>query len=292
LSIDYFFAALEIESDSYSHSLSFLFYALTVILKRSAIFIKCYFPTEKRFSQFINFQDQIDVYFCGIKSFFEDSSFLASFALDSEQSETIECCGVGIKSDLYVPFRHVYIPFCFSVSSVLAITKSTIGTLSPKIRVIDDLDFQLNLIPIDNIQNCLPSPVQAICVPAKFDLNVLYSSKTCSFSITLDFYSNQIYVTFEAPIHCTEVFISEKDRIPLFLEIEVISHEYGFVAKFNKATIPQPIMINNSLSSLIFVIDPDQKNKYHIYPGTTSIYALSKPYAGEIVQIEIEGAVF
>jgi hypothetical protein len=75
---------------------------------------------------------------------------------------------------------------------------------------------------------------------------------------------------------------------PFFIDIEIVSHECGLAARVKPATLPQPIMINNSLKIPIFVYNPMNRYKYSILPDTTSIYATSIQFFGEPLQLFVD----
>lgn len=97
--------AMEIEREADTHIFKMIFYAPVLVFNRSSFLLKCENSQEKRKYDFLPFKPGIGICFWGSYLFFdvETQSVPLVLSFNNARSSPIECLGIGISSDIFIP---------------------------------------------------------------------------------------------------------------------------------------------------------------------------------------------
>jgi vacuolar protein sorting-associated protein 13A/C len=273
-----------------------ILYAPTILFNRSNVPLWCTNADRTNFCSFMPRNagcspDSDGVCFWGAPSFFnpelkEGEPRLPLFTFTTHGigytiENPIECYGTYIDDVLLLPTptAELYIPLHYTVQSAEPYAHSSLVTITPHISVVNRLSVAIFLQPITRENETAGDPT---AIPEGTRQQLLIATIALSYLFSTSEEPCAVPLQFDCPIHATF-----PASVACFIEftVEVIGCE--FVATFQNANLPQPIMLSNLLDEPVTACQVDADFPIVCPAEATTILAYQNPFGSTDFQVTV-----
>ncbi|KAK8886447.1 hypothetical protein M9Y10_041910 [Tritrichomonas musculus] len=219
----------------------------------------------------------------------ESSLMVTVFANGNSKtsSQPFDCLTTGCET-LFLPSLNNpnrYLPLRCNISNQ---SRTSILTISPLIKMANNLDFDFFLTPIEE----LPQEAKEIkfieekeeenetskkfCFTKNSELSLPFIPKNGTFTFSMEGFSTSPSLSLLEP-QKTVFKVQNKTEYRL-IELQVIDLETGIRIEFNKVVFPTPVLINNQLDVQINAYQLVHSIPFEICSHSTSIFAFDEPF--------------